>query len=659
MNILIKNITLVNFKGIRGLSIDISKPVTDIYGRNRSGKTTIADAINWCLFGKDSKGNAKFGLKTRDAEGKIIPNIEHTVTLTLLCDNVEHELKRSVSEKYNKLRGSDQVVFVGNTESYLVDGNSTTATDYKKFISGLIDENTFKAITTPSYFTSLSWQQQRQFLSEMVGNISNERIAGGDKSFGELLGILEQESLEEHLKHLGYQIKQVKDKLEDIPVRIKEQNKALPEEQDWSLIEKQLSRKEEELQKLQADLAKAKYNGGDELKKESIRKKIAFQQKRADFIRRSAQDKSIELNDKYISETKELNRKKYELESLIEGLQNKIDAHHKLKERTQETLDRCEEKAKFIRKEWADNKALRFEFDESETVCPTCGQPLPEDKIKDRFTELKERFNKRKQDMFDELNAQAEVVKKTRSDATESLSEYNSVINLSLSDQIKYKKELEELKTGEIEKPKSWEDILSENEEYGKILSEIKSLEDELNNVTVEDNSELLSEIENKIQEVNYTVGLLRDELSNKKQFEKITDLIKDIEKEQKQLIDDLSRLEKKEDVAKDFQERAGRLLEDEVNSHFSYVKFNMFREYNNGNKEPYCECTHNGIPYSDLNSADKINCGLDIINTLCRIYQSTAPIVIDNAESVNKLLPTDGQQIRLYVSEDNTLTIK
>ena len=177
--------------------------------------------------------------------------------------------------------------------------------------------------------------------------------------------------------------------------------------------------------------------------------------------------------------------------------------------------------------------------------------------------------------------------------------------------------------------------------------------------MTVEDNSELLSEIENKIQEVNYTVGLLRDELSNKKQFEKITDLIKDIEKEQKQLIDDLSRLEKKEDIAKDFQERAGRLLEDEVNSHFSYVKFNMFREYNNGNKEPYCECTHNGIPYSDLNSADKINCGLDIINTLCRIYQSTAPIVIDNAESVNKLLPTDGQQIRLYVSEDNTLTIK
>lgn len=659
MNILIRNITLVNFKGIRDLSIDISQPVTDIYGRNRSGKTTIADAINWCLFGKDSKGNAKFGLKTRDAEGNIIPNIEHTVTLTILCDNVEHELKRSVNEKYNKLRGSDQQVFIGNTESYLVDGNSTTATDYKKFISGLIDETTFKAITTPAYFTSLSWQQQRQFLSEMVGNISNERIAGGNKSFGELLGVLEQESLEEHLKHLSYQIKQVKYKLDDIPVRIKEQNKALPEEKEWSLIEKQLSEKEEELQKLQSDLAKAKYNGGDEIKKESIRKKISFQQKRADFIRRSAQDKSIEMNNKYISETKDLNQKKYELESLIDELQNKIDAHLKLKEHTQDTLDRCEKKAGLIRKEWAGNKALRFEFDERNAICPTCGRVLPEDQIKDKVTELKEKFNKRKQEKFDDLTAEAEIVKKTREDAKENLNEYNSVVNLAIADTIKFKDELEELNKVEMVSPKSFEEVLSENKEYGKIIAEIKSLEEELNNTTVEDNSEILNEIENKIQEVKSTADYLRDELSQKKQFEKITDLIKDIEKEQKLLTEQLSGLERKEDIARDFQDRAGKLLESEINSHFSYVKFNMFKEYNNGNKEPYCQCVHNGIPYSDLNSADKINCGLDIINTLCRIYNATAPIVIDNAESVNKLLPTDGQQIRLYVSEDNNLTIK
>lgn len=659
MNIVIENITLVNFKGVRDLSIKIDSPVTNIYGRNRSGKTTIADAINWCLFGKDSKGNTQFGIKTRDINGHVIPNIEHSVTLTLKCDNVRHDIRRSVVEKYQKLRGSDEQVLVGNTTEFLVDGNSTTLSDYKKFISELITEETFKAITTPSYFTSLSWQQQRAFLSEMVGNISNERIAGGDKTFDELLGILEQESLESHLKHIGYQIKQLKEKLEDIPVRIKEQNKALPEEKDWESISKQLEEKEIELQKLQSDLAKAKYNGGDELKKEGLRKKIAFQQKRADFIRRSAQEKALELNDAYIRETNELRRRKNDLKTLIEELGRKIDAHDRFKERTQETLDNCEKKADYIRKEWSANKSLRFEFKEDEAKCPTCGQSLPEEILRDRIATLKENFNKRKQDRFAELTSMADVVKKTKADAVESLNEYNSVINQAIAGQIKTKKELDELSKVEIEPPKQSEHILADNQEYAKILSEINTLEEELNSTVETDNSELLSEIENNIQETNSIVGLLREELAAKRQFEKITELINDIEKEKKLLVAQLSDLERKEDIAKDFQDRAGKLLESEVNSHFSYVQFNMFREFNNGNKEPYCECIHDGIPYSDLNSADKINCGLDIINTLCRIYNATAPIVIDNAESVNQLLPTDGQQIRLYVSEDNNLTIK
>jgi hypothetical protein len=91
----------------------------------------------------------------------------------------------------------------------------------------------------------------------------------------------------------------------------------------------------------------------------------------------------------------------------------------------------------------------------------------------------------------------------------------------------------------------------------------------------------------------------------------------------------------------------------------FSLVQWRMFRELLNGTAEPYCECMVQGIPFSDLNSADRINAGLDIINTLSGIYKVSAPIIIDNAESVNDLLETTGQQIRLYVSEDDSLTIK
>ena len=54
-----------------------------------------------------------------------------------------------------------------------------------------------------------------------------------------------------------------------------------------------------------------------------------------------------------------------------------------------------------------------------------------------------------------------------------------------------------------------------------------------------------------------------------------------------------------------------------------------------------------------------KINAGLDIINAICKFEGITVPIFTDNAESINELLPTQSQIIRLVVSEDDKLTIK
>ncbi len=79
-----------------------------------------------------------------------------------------------------------------------------------------------------------------------------------------------------------------------------------------------------------------------------------------------------------------------------------------------------------------------------------------------------------------------------------------------------------------------------------------------------------------------------------------------------------------------------------------------------NGGIEPCCEVCCNGIPYNSLNNSMQINIGLDLINTLAEHYKVTAPIFVDNAEAVVKLLPTKGQQIRLYVSaSDKVLRIE
>ena len=63
MKIILKSLTLKNFKGIKDLQIDFSK-VTNIYGENATGKTTIVDSFMWLLFGKDSKDRKDFDIKT-------------------------------------------------------------------------------------------------------------------------------------------------------------------------------------------------------------------------------------------------------------------------------------------------------------------------------------------------------------------------------------------------------------------------------------------------------------------------------------------------------------------------------------------------------------------------------------------------------------------
>ena len=98
-------------------------------------------------------------------------------------------------------------------------------------------------------------------------------------------------------------------------------------------------------------------------------------------------------------------------------------------------------------------------------------------------------------------------------------------------------------------------------------------------------------------------------------------------------------------------------MFEDKINSKFKKAKFKLFKELINGGIEETCETTFGGVPFSDLNSAMRINIGLDIINTLTDHYGINAPIFIDNRETVVELEPSKSQIISLIVSgEDKVL---
>ena len=240
-----------------------------------------------------------------------------------------------------------------------------------------------------------------------------------------------------------------------------------------------------------------------------------------------------------------------------------------------------------------------------------------------------------------------------KTEAEKSLADIKEQINKAFSE----KQELEKIQLPTIDT------ILSANVQYVALSKQLQEQQAKLDSVgiTQEDNTRL-ADLQAKKEEYKVIVAELNAQLATRQQYDKIIALINGINEEQKDLVTQLSKLEKQEDVAREYQDRMNTILEERVNQHFKIVRWRMFRTVNNGGDpfdEPFCECYVDGVAYHDgLNQAARLNAGLDIINTLCRHYNVSAPIVLDNAESTINIIPTIGQQIRLQVADTDLQTV-
>ena len=260
-----------------------------------------------------------------------------------------------------------------------------------------------------------------------------------------------------------------------------------------------------------------------------------------------------------------------------------------------------------------------------------------------------------------ELTQKAEKVKATRAEAEKELQGFDDTkaqaeknltdvkqqINVAFSDKAKLEKE----------QVLTYEQALVDSKEYQELLQTRDELRKKLDSVGIDEEATAkIADLEAKMVECADVLQQLNTKLATRTQYDKILALIDGINEEQKDLVKQLSELERKEDVARRYQDRQNVILESRINEHFSLVKWRMFRTVNNGGDpfdDPYCECYVDGVAYHDgLNQAARLNAGLDVINALCKHYNVSAPIVLDNAESNLNILQTIGQQLRLQVAD-------
>lgn len=647
MKIQLKSITLLNFKGVRNLTIRFNENgITSIHGKNAIGKSTIFDAFTWLLFGKDSSDRKDFNVKTLDSKGNVIEKLPHEVSATICVEGIEMNLRKCFDEKWTKKKGTSVEEFSGNEVHPFINDVPLSVTEYQKKISEICDESIFKLITNPLCMPTMKKDAQRQTLFSMAGELKDEDIAAGNKDFINLLNNLTGKTLDEYKRQVAAAKKRVKDELKDIPGRIDERKRSMPASENWDDLEKELKEKKEGIQAIETQLTdRSKAYDEDSKARIAIVREISNKKVEREGIKNSIENAATsDFRDKknkrqsLFSQLSQCQTNEKAINSSINDLKAKIE---ELKSKREELIET-----------WYSINGEQITFDDNQFVCPTCKRTLDFDDIEAKKVELTEAFNQDKAKRLTEnqqkglsIKAQIEANSRTLEGYEKRLKDVQEEINSILSDNL-YKSEPICPDTTPM---------VQSNEEYIKITNEITDLEKSAEKeVTPPDNSEL-----KEARSILFdSCRELENRLGNKKTIDDNNKRILELESQQKALSQELSDYENIEFTIEAFGKAKVETVEQRINSMFAVVRWKMFEKQINGGEVPTCEAMVNGVPFSDVNNADQINAGLDIINAICHYHNVFAPIFVDNAESVNELLPTNSQVIRLVVTMDNQIIV-
>lgn len=653
--IIIKSLSLLNFKGIRDLHVNFGEDLTVISGRNAAGKTSIADAIMWVLFGTGYDGN-KLEPKTYNKEHQIIPEIPHEATLVLKCNDEEYTLKRSLSDAWK----GDKCT---NTYKYYVDGDVTTAGDFKKVVEDICPESVFRRITSATNFCSLPWQKQRELLESLADQYTTQDITQGDERFDFVVEELKKKSIADLIHHIKYKRKEVQKQLDAVPVRLAELNKSLPEAQDWDALSAEIEILQEKLVEIDQKVRTIRIGGADKVRYDGILKKIEFAEKRKHNMEQGAMNLATEQAAKHQSDVITANIAVKKAQSLVDDLKATMRGYTESEIHAKDKKEECERKVVDINSRLDELSKSRWSWNAEDGICPHCGQPLPPEDVERIKKESKDRFNERKSNASKKIQEEFNGIQQEYTDAKNILEKLDNDRMVTTNQLVKANKTLKEAEFKKLEvdaeKPKTYEQILAEKEEYQQVVKEIADLQAELNepSASSDENAKMLAELEKEREPIGTRYNEVLKLLLTKEAYDRISELIVKAKQDKESYQNQLDELDEQLDLSNEYNKKSCQLLEENVNKHFSYVKWSMFSQDLDGNMKPYCECYHDGVPYSRLNGAAKVNAGIDIANTFSRFYEVSAPMVLDECESVNDpIYSSEQQQIRLKVTTDDKL---
>ncbi|MFQ6087296.1 MAG: AAA family ATPase [Candidatus Methanofastidiosia archaeon] len=509
---ILKNIHLYNFKKYRDQNLTFSSGVFGIFGRNGAGKSSIFDALTWCLYGTTQTMEGREGVRQedliKDGEDEMGVDVEFTLAnqsykvsrflnkgggvraKLWIEDRLQERKANSVKERIVRdlglnMKGFISSSFVRQKELDLI--TSETASERKKLINRLFNLEIYEKFELRAKErrkkTKLELDLIRESSSRLKESLKrlkeceeevlklSEKLEVFKKRHEKLLEDLKKseerferlklemktyeslvkrfEILQERKKYLMKDGERLREEREDILKAEREQKKLMPLMEDYLNLKREL----EKLEKLKERI--------DEIKKEIEIRKVQRESFRKNLkenlksFKETLEELKIE-SERRLKELRELKKLRKKLSSL-KDLELEIS---KLREKNLKLEKKLLEISTYLKsvleeKEHTKTELTRIESMGAEAICPTCKRKLGD---KD-FASLKSEYVS-KLKIFDKkirkLKKKKEIIKELCLESSEKLSKLEKEMkNLDLTQMRERKLSYSEIRYEEIEKEKT------------------------------------------------------------------------------------------------------------------------------------------------------------------------------------------------------------
>jgi DNA repair exonuclease SbcCD ATPase subunit len=615
MRATLKRVVLENFMCYAHADFDFYA-ITKITAKNGKGKSTIATAYLWCLF------NCDYELKDnpvvrREINGVSVDDMDTSVELILDVDGKEVTMKKVQKRTYSKDGSSYK-----DDNKYFINDVPKTLKDFNTYLD--VDMNVFKMCSNVNAFLNQKPAEMREYLFDLVGDVTDLDIASQEAELAELVPLLEKYTTEE----LSAMNKATKTKIaKDLPIldgQIKEKERDIQLKQaiDVSDLELQKNSLKEQI----ADCV-AKQTDNDKLIAE-------YDKASSDILNLKFElsDMSRKANEDNVKARREIEDKISDKQFLVRQTEKTISETERYIELSKQTIESITGYLNAERKKWMEEN--NRQFDENSLICPYCGNEYSEDKKE----QLRADFKKHKADTLkaitDNGNLYADRLskeRKTLADLEAELPQHKeslAMLNTAITELEKQLAELpQEIDVTSSEEYKELEQKIVEKEEAMHKANDISAIKAELKAQETALRQQL-AECESRIAKSDTAADEQRleelkqariDSEQNKANAEKILDLLDELDKTKNEA------------------------LTEAVNSHFGLVKWQLFEYAKNGNYKSCCIPTvdRKSILTTMSNKGNRILGRVDICNSIQKISGISVPIILDNSES----LSTDNQK--------------